>query len=126
MVDNGSVTNAVIPDPRTLAPEAFSSVLTTPQRRFRASPRIDYQLSDKHSLFGRHMYSRIDGPSAFKFTPDNPLNAGNDVKARAHAFTAGSTYLLSTTTVNAFRLSFTRTDLLTQSPPYFDLQELGV
>jgi hypothetical protein len=87
--------------------------------------KIDYQFSDKHSLFGRHTYSRIDGPSAFKFTPDNPLNAGNDIRARAHAFTVGSTYLVSATTVNAFRLSFTRTDLLTQSPPYFDLQELG-
>ena len=82
-------------------------------------------MSGKHSLFGRHLYSRIDGPSPFKFTPDNPLNAGNDVRARAHAFTIGSTYLISPTTVNAFRLAFTRTELLTVSPPYFDLAELG-
>jgi hypothetical protein len=87
--------------------------------------KIDYQMNDKHSLFGRHMYNRIDGPSAFELTPDNPLNAGNDVKARAHAFTIGSTYLVSPTTVNAFRLAFTRTHLLTVSPPYFSLEELG-
>ena len=87
--------------------------------------KVDYQFSDKHSLFGREMYSRINGPSAFKFTPDNPLNAGNDVKARAHAFTIGSTYLITSNTVNSLRVAFTRTHLLTVSPPYFDLQELG-
>jgi hypothetical protein len=87
--------------------------------------KIDYQMNDRHSLFGRDMYSRISGPSPFKFTPDNPLNAGNDVNARAHAFTVGSTYLLSPTVVNAFRIGFTRTSLLTISPPYFDLAELG-
>jgi hypothetical protein len=87
--------------------------------------KIDYQASAKQSLFGRFMYSAVDGPSPFRFTPDIPMNAQNDTTARAYAFTAGSTYLLSSTTVNAFRVAFSRNHLLTLSPPYFDLTELG-
>src|SRR5262249_37250475 len=70
--------------------------------------KIDYQASSRHSLFGRYIWNYNDSPSPFKFTPDIPMNAGNESTARAYAFTAGSTYLISTTTVNAFRLGFLR------------------
>ena len=78
--------------------------------------KIDYQSSAKHSLFGRFLFSTDDSPSPFKFTPDNVLNAKYEHHRKAYAFTAGSTYLLSSTTVNAFRLAFSRNDLLRQRP----------
>ena len=87
--------------------------------------KIDYQSSAKHSLFGRFMLSSADSPSPFEFTPDIPMNADNSSAARSYAFTAGSTYLVSSTTVNALRLAFSRNHLLTESPEYFSLQELG-
>src|SRR5439155_4852568 len=87
--------------------------------------KIDYQKSAKHSLFGRFMLSTDHAPSPFQFTPDIPMNADNSSDARSYAFTAGSTYLVSSTTVNAFRLAFTRNHLLTESPEYFSLEELG-
>jgi hypothetical protein len=87
--------------------------------------KVDYQSSAKHSLFGRFMLSTDHAPSPLQFTPDIPMNADNSSDARAYALTAGSTYLLSSTTVNAFRLAFSRNHLLTESPDYFSLQELG-
>jgi hypothetical protein len=87
--------------------------------------KIDYQSSAKQSLFGRFLYTTDNAPSAFKFTPDNILNAITGTTAESYAFTAGSTYLVSSTTVNAFRLAFNRTHQLLSAPAYFDLTELG-
>ena len=87
--------------------------------------KIDYQSSAKHSLFGRFMLSTDDSPSAFKFTPDIPMNATNDSVARSYAFTVGSTYLISSSTVNALRVAVSRNRLTTVTPKYFDLTELG-
>jgi hypothetical protein len=53
------------------------------------------------------------------------MNADNSSDARSYAFTVGSTYLISSRTVNALRLAFTRNHLLTVSPEYFSLEELG-
>jgi hypothetical protein len=58
MVDNGSITNAVIVDPQSLVATPFSDVLTTPQRRFRTGPRVDYQLSQNHTLSLRYTFDR--------------------------------------------------------------------
>src|SRR5262249_24335764 len=87
--------------------------------------KVDYQKSAKHSLFGRFLFSDDISPSPYTFTPDNPLTADIKSDAVSYAFTAGSTYLVSPTTVNAFRLSFSREHLLTTSPPAIDLSELG-
>jgi len=74
--------------------------------------KIDYQASEKHSLFGRVVLNSNDQPSPFKFTPDIPMNADNQSKSRAYAVAIGSTYLISNTTVNAFRLAFLRSYML--------------
>jgi hypothetical protein len=87
--------------------------------------KVDYQSSDKHSLFTRVLHGRVSTPSPYEFTPDIPMNAVNKEEARAWAVTAGSTYLLSSTTVNSFRIAFTRTSLNTETPRYFDISELG-
>jgi len=54
LVDNGSITSAVSVDPHTLAISPLSSVLTTPQRLTKVSPRIDHQLNDKNTLTFRY------------------------------------------------------------------------
>jgi len=87
--------------------------------------KIDYQASAKHSVFGRFMYSSSDQPSPLTFTPDNILNAATSVNAKAYSFTFGSTYLLSPTTVNAFRLGFNRGKSVVRFPPFLDWTELG-
>src|SRR5262249_53535823 len=87
--------------------------------------KVDYQYNTKNSLFGRFLYSADSTPSPFKFTPDNFLNASQEGEARSYAFTAGSTYLVSPSTVNAFRISVTRNRQITLPDAYFDLTELG-
>jgi hypothetical protein len=73
--------------------------------------RIDYQKSDKHSLFGRYLLEHLFNPAPYDLN-HNPLSsAGNStpkVDALAQAFTLGSTYLFSANVVNAFRLTANR------------------
>src|ERR1019366_2490796 len=57
-VDNGSVTNVVILDPRTLVPTPFTSTLKTPQRHLRFGPHIDYQLNPDNYLSLRYTLTR--------------------------------------------------------------------
>jgi hypothetical protein len=59
-VDNGSITNAVILDPASKLPTAFSSVITTPQRHFLLGPHVDYQLNQNNTLGLRYLYTRAD------------------------------------------------------------------
>ncbi len=87
--------------------------------------KIDNQTSAKHSLFGRFLASAVHTPSAFTFTPNIPMTTTSNGTSRSYAFTFGSTYLISTTTVNSFRLAFTRTRQNTTPTGSFDLTELG-
>jgi carboxypeptidase family protein len=88
--------------------------------------RVDFQMSNKHSLFGRYLGANNDPKSAFDYTPDNLLNAGNYAPSWAHAFTLGSTYLISSNTVNAFRLSFSRASQTRKYNEYFEAKDLGI
>ncbi len=69
MVDNGSITNAVIVTPETLAIQPFHSVLVTPGHFTNFSPRVDYQLSPNNTLTFRygvaHSDARDNGVGAF-------------------------------------------------------------
>jgi hypothetical protein len=85
--------------------------------------KIDYQSSAKHSLFGRLMY--LFDNTTSPITDNNVLTGGGDRKDRSYAFTAGSTYLVSPTTVNAFRLSYSRNTQSTSPSRTFDASELG-
>jgi hypothetical protein len=88
--------------------------------------KLDYQWSEKHSLFGRYMYGRTTAPSPFEFTPDNVLNAIRSEWEAYHAFTIGSSYLVSPTTVNAFRLSITRNRDASFAAEYFGYEDVGI
>ncbi len=88
--------------------------------------RIDYQLSEKHSLFGRFIRSYNNNISPFKYTPENILNAANDIESFKHAHTVGSTYLINPTTVNSFRLSYSGDTLIRHPPQYSGYGDIGV
>jgi hypothetical protein len=61
-IDNGAVSNGVVLDPVTLAPEPFTSVHKTPQRAWLVRPHIDYQLNENNYLSVRYAFSRADVP----------------------------------------------------------------
>lgn len=60
MVDNGSIVNAVTLNPQTLAVQPFDSIFKTIQRYTRLSPRLDYQLSQNHTLSVRYGMTHAD------------------------------------------------------------------
>jgi len=64
MVDNGSISNGVVVDPRAFAIDPFNSILTTSGRYTRVTPRIDYQLSTNHTLMFRYGVTRMGADDA--------------------------------------------------------------
>lgn len=60
MVDNGSISNGVVLDPQSLMPNPFTSVITTPQRRWNVNPHIDYRLNDNNTLSLRYQFTHGD------------------------------------------------------------------
>jgi carboxypeptidase family protein len=69
--------------------------------------RIDYQKSDKHSIFGRYLIESAVAPPAYDLNK-NLLSVGTGDDGLSQAFTIGSTYLFRANVVNAFRLSANR------------------
>ena len=56
-MDENAIINARILD-NALNPVDFNDTIVTPQRRTEFAPRIDYQISEKHTLVGRYEYER--------------------------------------------------------------------
>jgi hypothetical protein len=59
-IDNGSIVNAIVLDPLTLLPTSFTDTPVTPQKRFGVNPRIDYQISQNHTLIVRYNFNHSD------------------------------------------------------------------
>ncbi len=76
-----------------------------------------------HALFGRAMLQYMDNRSPLD---PNIVRSGAPTELyKAYAYTFGSTYLVSPTTVNSFRLSYSKTRQDTFSQQTFDAAELG-
>lgn len=88
--------------------------------------KVDYQLSNKHSLFGRYLATSFEQPFPYSFDQNllNTPTAGYDNLAQSYAL--GSTYLLSPNTVNAFRLTVTRGAVDRTGPRFFGPPDIGV
>ena len=89
--------------------------------------RIDYQKSDKNSIFGRLLLYTYTKPIPFSFTPDNVLNTvqrGEDDLTQA--YTIGNTYLIGANTVNALRLSVNRSAIGTIGAKFFSACDEGI
>src|SRR5881628_1229755 len=71
--------------------------------------RVDYQWNNQHSLFGRYTAYQFNQDLPYGLTPNNVLTSdteGNDNLAQSFAF--GDTYLIGSSTVNAFHFSANR------------------
>lgn len=90
-----------------------------------ALARIDYQLSDKHTLFFRNYLARLDEPTTYN--NNDPLTittaAVTDI---VQSYALSDTYLLGPTTINSFHLTYDRGSVFKGSPPFFSLADLGV
>jgi len=87
--------------------------------------RVDYQSSDRHSLFGRYLGTHRDLPSAF--SPDNLLTTtsfGFDNFAQSYSF--GDTYHLGVNTVNALRFTVNRNAAELNAAEFFSPADIGI
>ena len=90
-------------------PDACGHILygqLTKLNEYQGVGRMDYQLSDKHTLFARYQNVITEQPVPYSLPPVNALNAtvsGQDNLLQDLAL--GFTYVFGPATVNAFRIS---------------------
>jgi hypothetical protein len=104
-IDNGSIVNAVVLDPLTLLPTTFTDTPVTPQKRFGVNPRIDYQISQNHTLVVRYNFNHSDindaGIGGF-----NLSSRAFETKNTSHTLQLTETAVLNNTTINETRFQF--------------------
>src|SRR5262249_24342996 len=91
-----------------------------------APVRIDYQLSDKQTLFARYLITQQNLSVPFSLSK-NPLDesvAGFD--DRAQSFALGDTYILNANMVNSLRLSVNRVASLKPGANMFGAGDVGI
>ncbi|HEY1945374.1 MAG TPA: TonB-dependent receptor [Bryobacteraceae bacterium] len=105
-VNNGAIINALTLNPQTLNPEAFTGTSLTPQRRFRISPRVDYQLNENNTLSLRYTFTKSDiqdfGIGAFDLS-----SRGYRVQNVYNTFQATETAVIGTA-INETRFQYYR------------------
>jgi len=88
--------------------------------------RVDYQINQKQSLFGRYMATTYVQPAAYSLTKDILASTQGGLNDLAQSATIGHTYLLSPTVINAFRLAFNRVGVHRVNDDYFSGCDIGV
>ena len=98
--------------------------------------KVDYQISDKHSLFGRYEIAHLVDPPGY--TPSNLLTTGQAVSGayttypvinnwQTQSCAVGDTYLISANMVSSFRAAVLRpTNPRGQPPAEIDPSAVGI
>ncbi|HYA16711.1 MAG TPA: carboxypeptidase-like regulatory domain-containing protein [Bryobacteraceae bacterium] len=114
-IANGSIVDAITVNPATYAITPFTAVVTGPARRFRISPRIDYQFGKNHTLTFR--YALTNTTSAENGTGGfNLASRGYDQFLREHAFQATETWLVAPNIVDESHFQFLHQHQTQNSP----------
>ena len=89
--------------------------------QLQAPARIDYQLTDKQSLFGRYLISRNETTPPYVLQPQNLIASnGTGDDDTAQSVTLGHTYVISPTLVNSVRLFVNRMGVVNQYKPFLN------
>jgi hypothetical protein len=89
--------------------------------------RVDYQVSDKQSLFIRNVLVKQLDATPYTLNPTNVLSAtGIGANDQFDGFTLGDTYLLSATKVNAVRLYLNRISAIDPAINMFGPSSVGI
>jgi hypothetical protein len=103
---------------------------TTPDEK-QPIARVDVQLTQNHSLFGRYMLSTTFWEPAFGNSPDNILSSGGLAGSGgrdnySHSLAIGDTMVLSNTVVNNIRVSVNKTKVQRFHKEMFSPQDVGI
>jgi hypothetical protein len=105
-INNGSIINAITLDPQTLAIiNPFTDTPSTPQRRIGVSPRIDYQLSENHTLVFRYNFTR-SGVREAGLGGFNLISRGFHTQSTSHIVQLTETAVLRANIINETRFQF--------------------
>ncbi len=87
--------------------------------------RVDYQMSDKESLFIRYWatHAVVQTPFDGKNPLTETLSGANDL---VNSVVIGHTYVLTPTTINSLHLTFNRSGVTKTQDPSFDASTLGI
>jgi hypothetical protein len=87
--------------------------------------RLDYQMSPKHSLFGRFYIANLDSPTTYDGKNALTLNT-NTFHDRVYSLALGDTYLIGANIVSSFRVGANRTELPKIPDNFATWKDLGV
>jgi hypothetical protein len=86
--------------------------------------RIDYQKSERHTIFGRYNTGNLNNASTYD--GKNPLSINNyGVHDLNYVIALGDTYLIGSNIVNSFRIAASRTNVVKLEDPYKSLADFG-
>ena len=89
--------------------------------------RLDYQLSEKQSLFARYIVTTINTKTPHSIDPTNILNTGGvGADDMAQSIALGDTYLISSNLVNSARVFVNREGSNHPYAPNFDPSQVGI
>ena len=88
--------------------------------------RIDYQQSDKQTIFGRYLASTYNQDVPYNLDPNVLNTSGMGYDNLAQSYALGDTYLISQNTVNSFRLAVDRTAVDRLTAKFFSGPDLGI
>ena len=118
----------LLPAPTTTNPCGNTSYgLITDVNEDQYVARGDYQINQKHSLFGRYIRSHYGRPPTQNFSPNNLLTStGGGLDDADQGWVFGDTYLFSPTVVNQFRATVDRIGIHRFDDNYVSACDLGV
>ena len=109
-IDNGSIINGVTLNPTSLQIlDPFTDVLSIPQRRFLANPRVDYQINQKHTIAARYVYSPSDVADSGVGNL-NLVSRGVHAKDHNHTLQLTETAVLGSSVINETRFQILHLD----------------
>jgi hypothetical protein len=91
--------------------------------------KVDYQLNNKHSIFGRYILTSQVTPPPFSLDSAEQNILTTRIGGRdnlAQTFTLGENFVISPSTLNSVRFSFNRTSIHRTSVDYFSAPEVGI
>jgi hypothetical protein len=96
------------------------------ENRLQVPVRLDYQLGPKQTLFGRYIATRIDTAVPYELTHDVLATSAIGTDDLAQSLTVGDTYLISSSTINSFRVSGNRIGSNHPAPNFFSPSDVGI
>jgi hypothetical protein len=91
--------------------------------------KVDFTMSDKHSMFGRYIVTSQFTPPPFSLEAAQENLLVTRIGGRdnlAQTFTLGENYVINSGTLNTIRFAYNRTDIHRTSTDFFSAPDVGI